>query len=268
MAKAATQTSVALSEKKGTSLMTTDESFEAFAGAGLENVTAKDLIIPRITILQALSPQINPKKPEYIKGANVGDICEVSTGQIFEAPFVFLPVHYMKQWLEWAPRASGKGLVAIHNDDLILETCTRDEKGRPFTKDGNLISETAQFFGLNLSAGGNPRCFLPMASTQLKRAKKWVTLANSERATRKDGSEYIPPLFYRTYNLSTTEEGNAQGDWVGWKVERGSKLQEWADNWSNLFNEAMDFRKSIAAGEVRGDLQQDDEAPAGNDAAM
>jgi tetratricopeptide (TPR) repeat protein len=68
-----------------------------FAGLGLENVTSRDLIIPRLTIIQALSPQVKSNKPEYIAGAKVGDICDVSTGELFDPPLIFLPVHYMKQ---------------------------------------------------------------------------------------------------------------------------------------------------------------------------
>lgn len=229
-----------------------DQFFAAVAGDGLENVGARDLIIPRITILQALSPQVQPKKPEYIQGAAIGDICDVGTQEIFDSPLVFLPVHYVKQYLEWAPRSTGKGLVKVHEDPAILDECTPDEKKRPTTKDGNLIAETAQFFGLNISAGGR-RCFLPLASTQLKKARRWLTLATSEKLRREDGSSFTPPLFYRTYNLSTVDESNPEGDWAGWKIERGATLQE-MEGWKELYAEAMAFRDSIKKGEVRGDV--------------
>lgn len=245
--------------EKGTALETTtgDDFFGQFEGDGLQNVRPSDLIIPRITILQALSPQVQPKKPEYVQGAQVGDICDVGTGEIFEAPMLFLPVYYAKQWLEWAPRASGKGLVAIHNDNSIIDQCTKDEKGRAITAEGNLISETAQFFGLNLSAEGR-RSFLPLSSTQLKKAKSWLTLSTSERAKRTDGSSYVPPIYYRVYQLSTVEESNAQGDWVGWRIERGPKLSEYSKNWQEIATEAKAFRESIAKGEVRGDVGSED----------
>jgi hypothetical protein len=243
-----------------------DTFFARNAGDGLENVGARDLIIPRITILQALSPQVQAKKPEYIQGAQVGDICDVGTQEIFEAPLVFLPVHYVKQFLEWAPRSSGKGLVKIHDDPAILDECERDEKNRPITKDGNTIAETAQFFGLNLSAGGR-RCFLPLSSTQLKKARRWLTLATSEQVAREDGSSFTPPLFYRTYNLSTVDESNAEGDWSGWKIERGTKLQE-VEGWKELYAEAMSFRDAIKSGTVRGDVAEDEHTADSSNAAM
>lgn len=245
----------------------TDDAFSAMAGEGLENVTTRDLIIPRLTLLQALSPQVQAKKPEYINGAKVGDICDVGTQEIFDAPLLFLPVHYIKQYLEWAPRSSGKGLVKIHDDASILDHCKPDEKNRPTTKDGNYIAETAQFFGLNMSAGGR-KCFLPMASTQLKKARRWLTLATSEKVTRLDGSSFTPPLFYRLYNLSVADESNAEGDWAGWKIERGERLQDFAPNWREHYDEAIAFRESLKRGEIRGDVGAEDAEVSSSESAM
>jgi hypothetical protein len=252
----AASTELANVSEKSNLPQTYDDVFSDHAGQGLENVKASDVTIPRITILQALSPQINAKKPEFIKGAKVGDICDVGTGDLFESPLVFLPVHYTKQWLEWAPRASGKGLIAIHADNLILDECKQDEKGRYKTKDGNLISETAQFFGLNLMAG-NRRSFLPLSSTQLKKAKKWLTLSTSERIVRPNGTSFVPPIYYRSYELSTVEESNAEGDWVGWKIERGARLQDIDFNgmqWQEVLRDALEFREKLVEGQIKGQV--------------
>ena len=248
----------AVAVKSENAVAVNDDFFSSVAGSGLENVRSNDLIIPRLTLLQALSPQVQPKKPEYIMGAQVGDICDVGTQEIFEAPLLFLPVHYVKQYLEWAPRSSGKGLVAIHDDPSIVDQASRDEKNKLTLPNGNLLAETAQFFGLNLSAGGR-RCFLPLTSTQLKKAKRWLTFASAERAKRADGTSFVPPLYYRVYNLSVVDESNAEGDWAGWKIERGPKLQEFSTDWQEIFAEAKSFKESIARGEVRGDVGADED---------
>lgn len=227
------------------------DAFDQYAGAGLENVTKSDVLIPRLTLLQALSPQLNKKKPEYIEGAGIGDIADVGTGEIFEGDIQFLPVHFAKVWIEWAPRDSGKGLVAIHNTAACLDDCTQNDRGQLVNAAGNYFAETSQFFGFNLKADRR-KCFVSFTSTQLKKARKWNTLALSEKVTREDGSEYTPPLFFRTYSLGSAEESNAQGDWAGWTINRGPKLQE-LPNWKNLFSEAVQFRDQIVSGEVKGD---------------
>jgi len=242
-------------EQGNNQIVAADDFFSSNAGAGLDNVTAKDLLVPRLTILQSLSPQLKPRDAAYIEGAKVGDICDVGTGAIFQS-IMFLPVYYRKDYLEWAPRSSGGGLVAVHSDPAILEQTERNDKKQPLLANGNLISETAQFFGFNLS-NNRQMCFVPMASTQLKKARKWITLAASEELQRKDGSTFTPPLFYRAYELGTAEESNAQGDWAGWTVNRGPSLPEMDFGnvaWQVIAQKAADFRLQVMAGEARGDV--------------
>ena len=223
-------------------------------GTGLENVTGKDLVIPRLTILQGLSPQLNKAKAEFDKEAKNGDIYDVGMKQRFAEPFLILPVHFMKQWLEWGPRNSDKGLVAIHNTEEVLQRCTPDERGKPTTPDGNYIQETAQFFVLNVAANWR-RSFLPMASTQLKKSRQLLTFATEERLTRKDGTTFMPPLFYRLYTLGVVPESNAEGDWNGWSVDRGPTLAEHQpDKWVNIMHEVKEFRAAVSAGDVVGDM--------------
>jgi len=242
-------------------LPSTDLDFEGFAGAGMENVSASDLLVPRLAILQALSPQLSKKKAEFIEGAEIGDIADLGTGELFKDGILFLPVHYRKDYLEWAPRSTGKGLVNVHHDPAILDRCTRDEKNRPITAEGNLIAETAQFFGLNLSADRR-KCFLPMTSSQLKKARKWMTLATGEKLKRGDGSEFVAPLFYRSYHLTTAEESNGDGEWAGWSVARGAALPELeiGVDWRVIKQEAIEFRESLLRGELRADTSGMDAA--------
>jgi hypothetical protein len=136
--------------------------FSGMASSGLENVTANDVIIPRLTILQALSPQVTKSKPEFIKGAEQGNFCDTGTNEIFVDSISVIPCFFARVFLEWAPRSSGKGLVKNHGIDAsILDKCTPDDKGRQTLPNGNLIAETATYYVLNMSAGGR-RSFIPM----------------------------------------------------------------------------------------------------------
>lgn len=226
--------------------------FSQHEAAGFENLTARDLLIPRIAILQKLSPQLSKSKSEFIKGAAEGDICNVATQELYEPPLHFLAVAYKKQYLEWAPRNTNKGLVMIHDDGAILEKTTQDDKRRNVLPNGNYIADTAQFFGLNLLAG-NQRCFIAMAGTQLKKARRWLMLATGEKLKREDGTEYTAPIYYRTYMLNVQEESNAEGEWMGWAPVRDKAIIE-LPNWQKLAKEAQDFRNSIVRGELQGDV--------------
>jgi hypothetical protein len=252
-------------------LTTASASTEAFDGiaSGFENVTARDILIPRLSVLQGLSPQVSRGKPEYDEKAKVGDIYDIGMQESFPEGIIFIPVYYAKQWLEWAPRASNKGLVRIHNTDAILNECQKDEQsGRMVLPNGNYIADTAQFYGLNVTANFR-KTFIPMASTQLKKAKRLLTLATSEKLQRDDGSQYTPPLFYRSYGLTSVPEANNQGNWMGWKIERGLSLPE-LPNWKELLEDIKSFRQSLAAGTIQGDVtsMEDESKTIDHNAAM
>jgi len=258
---AETKKSGAIAKAEEKAVVPASSAFEEYAGSGMENVGSSDILIPRLTILQDLSPQVKKMKPEYIEGAEVGMICDVGAGEIFPNGIRFLPVHYSKVWLEWAPRGSDKGLIAIHSSPEIMDHTTRNDRNQPVLENGNLVSETAQFFGLNLTADGR-RSFIPMSSTMLKRAKRWLTLATGEKLERSDGSRFTPPLWYRTYVLTTVADGNAQGDWTTWKIERGEALPE-LPHWEALKEECIAFQVSLASGEARGEMGTREETVGG-----
>ncbi len=246
---------IATTENKALAIV---DDFEGHAGEGMENVGVKDVLIPRLTIIQDLSPQRKTSKAEFIAGAEVGHICDVGTGDLYKEGVVFIPVHYSKSFLEWAPRSTGKGLVNIHPTPEILDACSRDnEKKIPILPNGNLIAETAQYFGLNMTADGR-KSFIPFTSSQLKRARGWMTLATGEKLVRGDGSKFTAPLWYRSYHLTTVVESNNEGEWAGWKITRGLSLPELGEemgfNYRETMEECIEFRASLIAGDLRADI--------------
>jgi hypothetical protein len=231
----------------------TEAAFFDTDDTGYENVKPGDLIVPRYTILQGLSPQVTKGKPEYDADARVGQIYNVGLQEVVGDEMLFLPAYYAKQFLEWAPRSSGKGLVAVHDSAEIMDQTTRDSNNRPTLGNGNYIAETAQFFGFDITEGTPRKIFIPMASTQLKKARRLLTLAMSEEYVRDDGTTRTPPIYYRVYKLTTVPESNQEGSWVGWKIERDKALRE-LDNWQRLAEDAKRFREMLTAGKFKGDM--------------
>lgn len=222
--------------------------------SGYDNVTANDLIIPRLVILQALSPQLDKTKPEYNKDASAGDFCDVATGDIWKDKITVIPVYFATVALEWAPRASGKGLIANHglwNDDKVLKLAKQNEKRQWFTKEGNLIAQTATFFVLNMSADGQ-RSFIPMSSTQLKNARNWMTVITRENRPTSSGELVQAPLYWRSWEARAVPQSNTQGSWYGWKFDPGKTL--WELGGKKLLEEAVDFNAQAKSGLVQGDF--------------
>lgn len=249
------KTAVAVAETKAVAAVDASQDFMNMmseSGTGLEHVTARNLLIPRLTILQGLSPQVTRGKPEYDPDAKVGMIYDVGLQQGFDETLEFIPVHFITQWLEWAPRASGKGLVKIHDTQDILNECSKDDKNRDVLPNGNYIAETAQFYGLNVSADFR-KSFLPMSSTQLKKSRRLLTLATSEKVKRPDGSEFTPALYWRSYIFTTVPEQNNEGNWMGWHIERGRTVME-MPNAAAILADIKSFRAAITSGELKGDV--------------
>ncbi len=222
--------------------------------SGFENVSAKDLMVPRLAILQTLSPQVSSTKAEYIRGAKPGDICDVAMSELIEQPLIFIPVSYDRTWIEWAPRNTGKGIVAIHKTDEIMKMTVRQEKGPPLLANKNAIVETASFYGINLNGEGRAS-FIAMASTQLKTAKLWVTRATAIRLKRPDGTLYRPALFSHAYKLSTVLSKKGNDEWYTWKVDMYTDLKS-IEGGAQIYEDCKIFAASLESGAVRGDHGQ------------
>jgi hypothetical protein len=253
-------------KSEGTVAAPSSQLFDQYAGSGLENVGTRDLLIPRLAILQDLSPQVKKQRTEYIKGAEAGLICDVGTGDLIGSKLHFLPVFYNKVWIEWAPRETKRGIVRVHDNDTILSECGINERNQPITEAGNLIAETAQFYGFNLDREMKAS-FLPMASSQLKVGRQWMTFAMQEKFTDSKGHLQRAPIFFRTYELETAHTNNGDNDWYLWKVTRGPSLEEMFPSETKLrdaIQACIDFKSQISTGAKKGDLSGYGESPEEN----
>jgi hypothetical protein len=224
---------------------------------GFENMTAADVLIPRLTILQGLSPQVTQGKPEFQPDARVGDIFDVALSQRFPKGILYLPVYFVEQWLEWAPRNTGKGLQGIHTTDRIMQETERDEKHRNVLPNGNYVAPTYQLYGYNIPAGWR-KSYIPFASTQRKACQEINTAAREERITLPSGRVIPAPLYSRTRALTTGPKTNAEGTWMIWKQESGPALDEIKQEeelYEFLKNDVKPFINSLIAGTVKGDVE-------------
>ena len=183
-----------IAEKKTTAL-TTASAFEEDAGGGLENLTADDLTIPRLKILQALSPEVNKRDGKYVDGAAAGDIINTVTSELYteETGCVVIPVTYKRMFLEWQPRESGGGLIQQHTDPQILSQTTKDKTGADVLENGNYIQTSATHYVLTISGDSYQQVMIPMAGTQLKKSRTWNSVMASLKVKASEG-RYLPHL--------------------------------------------------------------------------
>ena len=254
---------VAVAEKKAALPTVSDfGGFEAFANEGLESVSAQDLSIPYLRILAQLSPQVNKRDGAYVQGAEAGMIYNTVENAVYsgEDGVSVIPCYYRRVYVEWKPREKGGGYVATYgSDDPILKTTYKDDRGNDILPHGNLLTNTAEFYVLMLDTDGSPRrCLITMTSTQLKKARKWLTQMQTNTARGKNGNMFVMPMMSHIYTLSTVEERNDKGSWFGWEVSKDHILDLNNQTDAGLFEMALAFSKSVKAGEVKVKQEGDD----------
>ena len=241
--------------------------FEKFGNKGFSEVTSADLSIPFLRVLAQLSPQVNKRDGKYVEGAEAGMLFNTVLNEVYdgEQGIEVIPCHYNRRVVEWTPREQGGGYVeSYETTNPIVNTTTRNEIGQDVLPNGNLLSNTAQFFVLFAHPDmGWQRALITMSSTQLKKARKWMTQAQSLTAQGEDGL-YVLPLMSQVYRLATVPEQNDKGSWFGYDVtrERGLNPEDATD--ANLFEMAMKFAENIEAGEVQ--VKEDKSAKMQDDA--
>lgn len=240
-------------QKTGTAVASYD-GFEEFAGLGMEDVSAQDMAIPFLRILAQLSPQVNKRDGAYVQGAEAGMIYNTVANEVYdgEKGVVVVPCYYSRRMIEWKPREQGGGYVGAYEvDDPIVKTTFRDQRGNDVLPNGNYLQNTAQFFVLVLTEdGGVQRCLITMTSTQLKKARQWMTQIQSLTARGKNGTMFTLPMMSHKYLLRTVEQRNDKGSWFGWDVSKIGPLRLDGED-REIFEVAVAFSKSIRAGEVK-----------------
>jgi len=242
----------AVAKKETATSMVAFEGFEQYAGAGMEDVRTEDLSVPFLRILAQLSPQVNKRDGAYVEGAEAGMIYNTVANEVYngEDGILVIPCYYSRRYVEWKPREKGGGYVNSYDaEDPIVKKAYRDDRGNDVLPNGNLLTNTAQFYVRLLHPDQGPqRCLLTMTSTQLKKARKWLTQMQSLQAKGKNGM-YTLPMMSQKYVIRTVEERNDKGSWFGWEVSRSGPLN--MDVESDLFEMGLAFAKSVKAGEVK-----------------
>ena len=258
MAKDNAQTDLDLKQKG--EVATTQ--FESFEGTGFEEVTTEDLAIPFIRILAQLSPQVNKRDGAYVEGAEAGHIYNTVQNEVYDGTqgISVIPCYYSRKYVEWTPREKGGGYIQSYaTTDPIVKTAVKNELGQDILPDsGNLLSNTSHFFVLHLHKNLGPqRGLITMTSTQLKKGRKWLTLAQQFTAKKRDGKIMQLPLMSQVYSLKTVEEKNDKGSWFGWDISHEKQIDLSNDSEQKIFEMGVQFAKSIAKGEVEVKSEQE-----------
>jgi hypothetical protein len=231
-----------------------DDELLKMGGMGTENVKSKDVLIPRLVILQSMSPQVNKKKAEFIEGAEIGDFCNVATGDLYKEKILVVPCHFETSYIEWTKNRGG--LAGNHGSDpKILSQTIKNDKFENVLPNGNIVQEQAQWYCLLQEGASWNRVFFPLKSTNMKHSKKWLTLVQSETVQLPSGEMWKPPMFWRSWNLIIVDASNDQGDWFTFRPEKSELIMD-LDPTRQLIRMCKSFYEDIRTNVVKPDIEQ------------
>ena len=173
---------------------------------GSEGVEAEDLSIPRVQIIQDLSPQHKKAKAEYIEGAEVGMSFNTATDALYADGFIMVPVLFRKEYVIWKDRKAGGGFrgSARSMDEAQKILQSLDDAAQCD------IIDTAQHFCLLISDDKVQEAVISMSKSQMKVSRKLNTII------RIDGGD----RFARAYKVSVIADSSDKGDYYNWKIDQ------------------------------------------------
>lgn len=183
-------------------------------GAGYENQTSADQMVPFIEVLQGLSPACQGEdakgRPGMLRNTATNDLYSGRTGVLF------VPATTDHVWVEWRPRDAGGGLVGRHacDSDEVKAALARprNEKGKVINAAGNEMVETFYLYGVLCEEDGTPTspAVLSCYSTKIKPYRQLMTRLRTFQIPVQ-GRKVCPPLFANLLRLTTREEKRTAG---------------------------------------------------------
>lgn len=177
---------------------------------GSEDVGMEDIALPRISIIQDLSPQHKSKKPEYIEGAEVGMIFNTVSTELYGDKVIIVPVFYRKEWVLWVDQSAGGGFRGAFDTELEAKQELNDMED---SSDVDVV-DTAQHYVLIIK---------PLADGAFDIKEAIISMSKSQMKVNRKFNSQIRMLggdrFSRVYTLAVVEDQNAAGqEYYNWKV--------------------------------------------------
>lgn len=229
--------------------------FSTDAGSGFEEMDSDCFAIPFLTLLQKMSPQCDEMEGSYIEGAKSGDFFNTASGKIYKGKdgILIIPCAFVHKYNLWVPNRGGyRGSVTpLEYMKMSKETRTNDKgKREEFDQDGNVITNTMEHYVLIVNPDGTTEpALLTMTSTQLKKSKKWNTLAQAICGTTK-------PSYSQMYRLTSVPESNDFGSWAGIKIDHESQVTS-----REVYESAKAFREMVRSGAAKASEIDGDDLP-------
>lgn len=165
-----------------------------------ENITSDDLVVPQVFILQ----EKNKHLKELGKDAEVGWFYNSVSETACEELVGVMADKAQREFVEWHPRESKKGVAARHQAGSPVFEKHKDTFGRITLENGNELVDT---YKVPIALDDGSFCFLNLSSTCIAPYKNFFTRLSFWR-----NSNGKPPYFAVKIRVKTKDKSNPKGD--------------------------------------------------------
>jgi len=244
-------------QPKDMSLVSCDSGFLDFgddSNDGLEDFDSSDFLVPYLSILQKLSPEVDDTQERYVEGAKVRQIINKTTGKLYDGEKgIKLIVCAKHKFLDEMTDEQDSQFVARHNFDSEAGKLARWQEKRRVLPNGNIIQEVYAYYVLILDDDGKviDKAVISLKSTGVKVAKKFNSVLSSYGQTLK------APIYGLVYLASTVLQTAKKNTW--WQWDFGSKPIAALNPTSDAYPAAKEFREFAES--LRVKASGDDASP-------
>lgn len=205
-----------------------------------EQMDQDELLLPRIEVAQALSPQLDEAEPNYIPGLKQGDLFNTATGEKYGKSLQFVSVVYRKEFLVFQDREQGGGFGGTFNtsEEALAAIENLDGDGwEPIMALSNLVMI------LNDDSSVKEVAYLSCTKTKIKVAKKMNTYLQMVQAAR----------YATVFELGTTKEDGQRGSYFNFTIHPQGWLAD-----RDVYEEAKKLHDQMKGKTVTGKYESND----------
>lgn len=234
--------SKAIAKREPTEIVVIPDYLKTQVGnqAGTEGMGQNDLIMPRLSIAQSLSPQLKKQNENFIEGLAVGDMFNTMSGEVYGTEIKVVPLFFFTSFIEFKPISEGGGVIKMYQsivdvppaDLQFTQDAVSGEQVRP------KVTEFKNWMSLIIQEGRKPEpVIISFKSSGLKDCKKWNSFIRMTNL----------PAYAKVYTVESIHKNKGNLDWEGLKVTPGPFVPE------AFFAEAEGYFNSLKDAGVKMD---------------
>lgn len=197
---------------QNTALLAADqvpEWLQKGSNRGSEQVESTDVVLPRIGIIQALSPQIKKNDPKYIAGSEQGMLWNTLTSELYgEEGIIFVPILFRKEWIAFKDREKGGGFKGAWPFNEEVKARTEVEQMED-AADIEVLESHSHIGFIVKSDGTLEQAIIACTKSAIKFSRKINSLVTMSGMDR----------FAKAYRVTAVETSGPKGDYYTYDVK-------------------------------------------------